>query len=310
MSGRPFDLLIVGELNVDIILSGDVMPRFGQVEKLIDDLSICTGSSSGIFAAGAAKMGLRVLFVSTVGDDLFGHFVIKALSDAGVDTSLVRVDPTIKTGVTVVLSRGQDRAMLTHLGSIAAISDDHLDPCRYGLARHLHVASPFLLAGLREAMPAMMRAAKVAGMSVSLDPNWDPEQRWALSGFFDYLDVFLPNDAELRAIAAQPDLELAIAHMASRVPVLAIKRGAKGAIGVRDGERIDLPAFPVEVVDSTGAGDSFDAGFLAGWLGGESLKRCLQLGAACGALTTTRVGGLNGQPSWDEAVAFVLQHRP
>ena len=160
MSERPFDVLIVGESNVDIILSGDVAPEFGQVEKLLDDFSVCAGGSSGIFAASAARMGLRVLFVSIVGDDLFGHFMIEALARAGVDTSLMRLDPSIKTGVTTVLSRGQDRAMLTYLGSMAAITSDDLDPAWYGRARHLHVASPFLLTGLREAMPGMMRSAR------------------------------------------------------------------------------------------------------------------------------------------------------
>jgi len=308
MSDRAFDVLIVGEVNVDIILSGDVLPQFGQAEKLIDDHSVCAGGSCGIFAAGAARMGLRVLLASIVGDDLFGRFMVEALRDAGVDTSLVRVDPTVKSGTTTILSRGQDRAMLTYLGSMAAITEELLDPAWYSQARHLHVASPFLLAGLHEAMPGMMRVAKEAGMSVSLDTNWDPQQGWALDGFFDHLDVFMPNENELRAVTAQPDLERAIAEMARRVPVLAIKRGAKGAIGLQGAERVDVPAFPIDVVDSTGAGDSFDAGFLAGWLRGESLERCVQLGAACGALTATQMGGFNGQPTWDEAMAFVLAH--
>lgn len=309
MSGRAFDVLIAGELNVDLILRGDVVPEFGQVEKLVDDLLLCAGSSAGIFAASAAKMGLRVLFAGVVGDDLFGHFMIEALRRAGVDTPLVRVDPSVKTGVTVVFSRGDDRAILTYLGSIAAVSIDDLGSDWQGRARHLHVASPFLLTGLRPAIPEMMRAAKEAGMSVSLDTNWDPAQRWALEGFFEPLDVFLPNENELRAIAGQPDLEAAIAHVAARVPVLVVKRGAKGAFGVRGEERVDVPAYPVNVVDSTGAGDSFDGGFLAGWLRGESLRRCVELGAACGALAMTKPGGFNGQPTWDEAMAFVLVHQ-
>ena len=302
---RPYDLLVIGELNVDIILSGDVTPEFGQVEKLVDDLSLCAGSSSGIFAASAARMGLRVLYASKVGDDAFGHFMIAALQEAGVDTSLVRVDPAIKTGVTVILSKGQDRAMLTYLGSISALAGDDVDAAWYGLARHLHVASPFLLTGLRPAMPDMMRQAKEAGMSVSLDTNWDPNERWSLAGFFDHLDVFLPNENELTAITGETDLDSAIAQMAARVSVLVVKQGEKGALAVRGRDRVDVAAFPVDVVDTTGAGDTFDGGFLAAWLRGEPLRQCLLLGAACGALTTTQVGGFNGQPCWDEAVSYV-----
>jgi len=305
---KPYDILIVGEANPDIIVTGDVVPEFGQVEKLVDHLSVYGGGSAGIFAAGAAKMGLRVLFASEVGKDLFGHFMLEVLQEAGVDTSAIRVNPGVQTGSSIHLLRGTDRATLTFLGSIALISAELVDPAWYSQARHLHVASPFLLSALRPAMPEMMRRAKEAGMTVSLDTNWDPRGRWELQGFFDYLDVFLPNENELKAIAGRSDLEEAIKAMASYVPVLVVKRGAEGALAICGQERVEVPAFPVRVVDTTGAGDSFDAGFLAGWLRGEPLRQCLLLGAACGGLTTTRTGGFNGQPTWDEALAFIHEH--
>jgi len=305
---RPYDVLVVGEANPDIIVTGDVVPEFGQVEKLVDHLSVYAGGSAGIFAAGAARMGLRVLFASKVGDDLFGHFMIEALQGAGVDTSAIIVDPRIKTGSSIHLLQGTDRAILTFLGSIAAITPDNVNPAWYGQARHLHVASPFLLNALRPLMPEMMRKAREAGMSVSLDTNWDPSGCWELEGFFDCLDVFLPNENELKAITSKADLEEATCVMASRVPVLVTKRGAKGATAIVGDERVDVPAFPIRVVDTTGAGDTFDGGFLAGWLRGESLRQCLLLGAACGGLTTTQPGGFNGQPTWDEAVAFIREH--
>ena len=172
-----YDLLIVGELNVDVIVRGAAMPRFGQAEQVVEDISLCAGSSAAIAAASAARMGLRVLFASRVGDDLFGRYMVSALQEAGVDTTGVRIDPALKTGATIVLSRGQDRAMLTYPGSIAAVGPADVDPAWYGAARHLHVASPFLLTGLRPALPDIMRRARAAGMSVSLDTNWDPDDR-------------------------------------------------------------------------------------------------------------------------------------
>ncbi|MBN1401045.1 MAG: carbohydrate kinase family protein [Anaerolineae bacterium] len=301
---RPYDLLVVGELNVDIILTGDVVPRFGQVEQWCDDLTVTPGSSAAIFAAAAAKMGLRVLYVSRVGDDPFGQLMVSALRGASVDVSRVSVDPSIKTGATLIFSRGQDRAMITYPGSIAAVTDADVPSELYGLARHLHVASPFLLTGLRTHMPEMMRAAQAAGLTVSLDTNWDPEGAWALEGFFDHLDVFLPNENELLAITRADDLDEAIAQMASKVPLLVVKRGERGALGVCDEERLDVPAYPTTVADTTGAGDTFDGGFLAGWLRGEPLRRCLRLGAACAALTIRQTGGFNGQPTWEEAEAL------
>ncbi len=309
MNARPYDVLIVGELNVDIVLTGDVVPEFGQTEKLVDSLTVCAGSSSAIFAAAAAKLGLRVLFTGRVGDDLFGRFLIQSLETVGVETDRIMLDPDVQTGACVVLSRagGADRAMLTYLGSIAKVDERDVSPDLFYLARHLHVASPFLLKGLRAYMPEMMREAHATGMTVSLDTNWDPEQRWDTAGLFDELDLFLPNENELLAITRLQDAEQALNAMAARVSLLAVKRGERGATVCRGAERIDVPAVAVDVVDSTGAGDSFDAGFLAGWLNGLSLRGCGLLGSACGTLTTRYPGGFRGQPTWDEAAAFVRQ---
>ena len=150
---RDYDLLVVGELNPDLILKGNVDPEFGQVEKLVDDFTVAPGGSSSIFAASAARMGLKVLYASRVGDDVFGHYMIDALQAIGIDTRYVSVDPEIKTGATVILSRGEDRAMLTYLGSLGVISQQDVDPAWFSRVRHLHVASPFLLTGLRPYMP-------------------------------------------------------------------------------------------------------------------------------------------------------------
>lgn len=304
---RPYDVLVVGELNVDIIVSGDVVPQFGQVEKLVDDVTVCAGASGAIFAACASRMGLRVLYCSVVGPDPFGHFMIEALRDVGVDTSHVRIDETIKTGVGIQLSTGHDRAMLTYLGSIAAVSAMDVPAHFYRLARHLHVVSPFLLTGLRSAMPEIMRAAREKGMTVSLDTNWDPSESWEIGDLLEHVDLFLPNENELKAIAQCPDLIKASQIIKQRIPTLAIKRGSLGAMAVCANERASLPALKVDVVDTTGAGDSFDGGFLAGWLRGEPLEMCLALGVVCGSLTTTAVGGFNGQPTWDVAARLARQ---
>ncbi len=306
---RPYDVLVIGELNVDIILRGDVEPRFGQVEKLVDDMTLTPGSSAAIFAAGACKMGLRVLYVSVVGDDLLGHYMRDALRQVGVDDRHVAVDPALKTGATLILAKDDDRGMLTYLGSIAHVSARHLPPDWAALARHLHVASPFLLTALRPDLPGIMGAAKEAGMTVSLDTNWDPDETWLLDGFFDHLDLFLPNDAELRAISGEEDLDAALERMAARVPTVAVKCGAEGAMGAQGDVRERVAAYPVVVRSTTGAGDTFDGAFLAGWLRGEPLRRCLELGNAAGALTTTEVGGFNGQPTWEEALRFIAAHK-
>lgn len=302
MTARPYDVLVVGELNVDIILTGDVVPAFGQVEKLVDDLTVCAGASGAIFAAGAAKMGLAVRYGSTIGDDLFGRFMLGALAEAGVDVSGVMIDPGLKTGAGVQLSTGQDRATLTYLGSIAQVTERDIPPHFWEMTRHLHVVSPFLLTGLRPAMPRLMHLARGHGVTVSLDTNWDPAEAWDVADLLAETDVCMPNENEAMAIAQRETLEEAVEVLRRRVPVLAVKLGEQGAIGFVGDERAHSPATPVAVVDTTGAGDTFDAGFLAGWLRGESLQTCLDLGTYCGSQTTTQLGGFGGQPTWAEAL--------
>ena len=112
------DILVLGELNADLILRGNVVPEWNQAEKLIDDAALTLGSSSAIFACGAARLGLRVAFVGVVGDDLLGRFCREALDARGVDTSGVVVDPALRTGMTVILQLPDDRAMLTFPGAI------------------------------------------------------------------------------------------------------------------------------------------------------------------------------------------------
>jgi len=301
---RPYDILVVGELNVDIVVrGGDIVPRFGQAEQIVDDLSVNAGSSGAIFAVAASKLGMRVLYGSVVGDDPFGHYMIAALEQAGVATSAIRVDPQIKTGASVMLSKGNDRAMLTYLGSIAALNERDVDHDWFRQARHLHVVSPFLMSGLRPYMPTMMRLARQGGMTVSLDTNWDPDEQWLLDGFFEHLDLFLPNEQELRAISGEASLKKAIAAQKARVETLVVKRGGQGAIALRGEERIELPADRIHIADTTGAGDTFDAGFLSGWLRGMPLEECLRLGIICGGMTATQIGGFNGQPTWKQALA-------
>ncbi len=250
-----------------------------------------------------------MLYFSRVGDDAFGHFMLDEMRRAGVDVSRVVVDPAIKTGATIILSKGQDRAMLTYLGSIAEVNYDDLGEDWPAQARHLHLASPFILTRLRPAMRGMLRRAKALGLTTSLDTNWDPSETWQVNDLLPLVDVFIPNENELMAIAGRKSVEEAVTLMAARVPTLVVKLGAQGALAVRGAEQVRVPALPVNVQDTTGAGDTFDGGFLAGWLGGESLRRSVELGVAAAGLTTQQIGGFNGQPTWDEAVAFIERNK-
>jgi sugar/nucleoside kinase (ribokinase family) len=296
-----FDVVVVGDLNADLILQGNCVPTFGQVEKLVDDATLTLGSSAGIFACGAARLGMRVAFVGKVGDDTFGHFVIQQLAERGVDTGGIICDPTLKTGLTVILSRGPDRAILTYLGSIEQLTYQEIDWAYLQGARHLHLASYFLLNKLKPDIPDLFQTAHDQGMTVSLDTNYDPTEQWDLADKLRHIDVFLPNEVELCAIVKQPNSDLALESLSHQVPIVAVKLGSRGASLVADQRIVRVGVPPVEVVDTTGAGDTFDAGFIYGYLRGWSLEDILRFAAICGSLSTQAIGGVGGQPTLEEA---------
>src|SRR5437867_4030517 len=188
-----FDLLVLGDANPDLILVGDVEAVFGQAEKLVEGHHVAVGGSGAIMACGAARLGLRTAFAGVVGDDAFGRFMISALAERGIDTHGVRVDSNRPTGLSVVLAREDDRATLTSLGTIGDLSGSMIDPELIAQARHVHVSSYYLQRALQPDLPALFDAAHAAGSSTSIDPNWDPAERWEseLLGLLSRTDCFL-----------------------------------------------------------------------------------------------------------------------
>lgn len=301
-----YDLLVAGEINPDLILTGNVMPQFGQVEKLVDSAALTIGSSSAIFACGAARLGLKVAFIGLCGEDVFGRFMLDEMLKRGVDVSPVVIRKDGQTGLSVILNHQADRAILTHPGLIASLQASDIPEALLRQTRHLHVASYFLQTKLQPDLPNLFQRARSLGLTTSLDTNYDPSEKWI--GFDELLsvtNVFLPNEKEAVSLAAASNIDLAADRLGSRVEALAIKLGAEGALGVREGARVRVASIPVNVVDTVGAGDSFDAGFIYGYLNGWTLERTLQLACVCGALSTQRAGGTNGQPTLDEAMKYV-----
>ena len=283
----------------------------------MDAIRLEIGSSSAIAACGAARLGLRTAFVGVVGDDMFGRFMLEALAARGIDVSACRVDVGTPTGASVILSRGPDRTILTATGTIDRLHAADIPAALLASARHLHVGSTYLQAGLADDLPALLADARAAGLTTSFDCNWDPSERWdaEIDALLRATDVFLPNLEELRRISGCEDAMDAEAELIRRASVgresdrpftLAVKLGAAGGRAVRGGdprEVVESPALTVEPVDTTGAGDSFDAGFLYGFLHDWSLRASLDLAVACGSLSVRGIGGTAAQPTLREARA-------
>ena len=301
-----FDVLVAGEINPDLILSGNVVPEFDQVEKLIESATLTIGSSSAIFACGAARLGLKVAFIGVCGDDVFGRFMLDEMSKRQVDIENVIVSQSGSTGLSVILNQSSDRAILTHPGLIAELQASDISEALLRDSKHLHVASYFLQTKLQPDLPNLFRRARALGLSTSLDTNYDPSEKW--TGFDELLsvtNVFLPNEKEALSLSGAANVDEAAIRLGSKVEALAIKLGAEGALGVNKDARVRIASIPIKVVDTVGAGDSFDAGFIYGYLNQWSLERSLRLACVCGALSTQYAGGTDGQPTLAEALKFL-----
>ena len=302
----PYDVLVAGEINPDLILTGDVTPEFGQVEKLIDSATLTIGSSSAIFACGAARLGLKVAFIGICGNDVFGHFMLDEMSERNVDVSHVILRTDGQTGLSVILNNQSDRAILTHPGLIAELRASDIPDDLLRRSRHLHVASYFLQTELQPDLPALFQRAHSLGLTTSLDTNYDPSEKWI--GFDELLsvtDIFLPNQTEALSITKTSDVESAARQLATMTKLVAVKLGADGALACSNKDAFTAASIPVNVIDTVGAGDSFDAGFMYGYLNGWKIERSLRLACACGALSTQQAGGTNGQPTLEEAMQYV-----
>lgn len=309
------DVLVVGDANPDLILRGDVVPRFGQAEQLLSGADLVIGGSGAILAHGLARLGRTTRLVAATGSDTLGDLMRQLLSAGGVDTSALLRQAGTSTGVTVVLSSPDDRAVLTHLGAIPLLSRDEvqtaLDQAVLDGARHVHVASYFLLSELAPAVPRLLEEARARGLTTSLDTNFDPAERWSgVSDALQHLDLLMPNRAEVLALAGRltadrpTGAEAAAVALAAKGPVVVMKDGADGALRADPtGEVLHEPASPATPVDTTGAGDTFDAAYLDSFLRGLDPQECLRRACLAGALSTSGVGGTAGQPTIDQLSA-------
>ena len=304
-------VVVIGELNIDAVAAGlSEAPKLGA-EILALDFQMTLGSASAIFACGVAKLGHAVTFISRIGADDFGKFCLAALREAGVSTRHISRDEGLKTGVTVSLSTREDRALVTYLGATAALSYDQISLSWLKGHSHLHMTSYFLQTRLRPSFPQILKEAREMGLSTSFDPNSDPSHTWgdSIREVLTYTDVLFLNEIEALLLTQARNVEQSLKILSRVVPCAVIKLGAGGAVAVKDLEIISARGFKVEPADTTGAGDSFAAGFVSAYLRRRSIAECLRVANACGALSTLRIGGTAGQPTRQAMRTFLAAHR-
>lgn len=287
------DIVVAGEFYIDLIMSGfDQIPSPGQ-----ESFARCFHHEPGgaaITAMALAKLGTRTGVVGAVGAE-DGLWLIERMQQAGVDTCGIRCINNEFTGTTVAISDSADRSFFTYKGanrfggSVAAESSLQ--------ARHVHWAAPAdgeLLARFRQ-----------SGMTISLDTGFAHADARCLAAL-PHVDLFFPNEVEAARLTGggKPEAMLQVLARAG-ARVVALKLGARGAAMLLDGRLLAADPPAVTAVETTGAGDCFDAGFLHAWLRGASPEACLALANICGALSTRVAGGIAGFPTAEEIACLL-----
>ncbi|MBZ5619074.1 MAG: carbohydrate kinase family protein [Acidobacteriia bacterium] len=293
---KSLDVILAGELYADLILSGfEFWPQPGQ-EAFAKHYHREVGGGASNTACGMAKLGSTVSVLGVVGGD--GDWLVEQLRRNGVDTSDIIRDGNEATAFTVAITTPEDRSLLTYLGANQGFPAALAQSAAANLlarAAHVHLAFAPELSTAGD----LLSAIRANGCTVSLDVGW--HEHWLrdarLPKILALLDLFFPNESEARCITGETEPEKMLRWFISNgAPRVALKLGSSGAALLWDGEiRHDAPP-AVTPVDTTGAGDSFNAGFLHCWLRGDSPEICLRAANICGALSTEAFGGVAGVP--------------
>lgn len=305
-----FQVVVIGELNVDLIMNRvEKFPEMGK-EALARAMTLTMGSSSAIFASNLSTLGTKVMFVGRTGADSFGELVVNSLRSHGVDTNHIIRSADVATGASIVLNYDEDRAMVTYPGAMEKLTLRDIPVESLLKARHLHMSSLFLQSGLRPDIVKLFSSAKSKGLTTSIDPQWDPAEEWNvdLAALLPHVDLFLPNLEELLQLTKSSSMIDALEKIRKFANRVVVKCGSDGAYLYHKGSLLHQPSFENRnVVDSIGAGDSFDAGLIHYFIEGRSDLECMEFGAVTGAINTTRAGGTGAFESLDAIKAIAKQ---
>jgi len=305
---KPYDTIVIGDANIDLIVAGcNEIPGPGQ-EVLVRDMTLHVGGGAALFSLAIAKLGLQVAFNGIVGADGFGQFVKDQFALHGIDTRYIRSSTLNHTGISIAINPENDRSFITYLGTNSELSLAELDMNSVALGRHVHLTG---YRGRRNHSEYMntARELKRFGVTTSIDVGWDETGEW-YSGVFELMaavDVFFMNEMEAASYTDRSSAAAALTELAKHSGHIVLKLGPEGAVAAVNGRTAYRSGFPVPVVDTTGAGDSFNAGYIYGFLNGQPVERCLLFGNACGAMSVSRYGGSSGTPDKEAMDAFIAE---
>jgi len=304
--------LVIGDLNVDVIVSGaSQLPVLGH-EIPCEDIQTVMGGAASIFACRLAQLGGNVDIFGKVGNDVNGSIVLRNFRSSGVGIDRVKVIDDFKTGITISLTFPENRAFITYVEGIDNLTKSDISPELFRGYSHFHVSSIYILRKMLSSFSWVFSEAKKRGLTTSLDTNADPLNKYEhVDEILSHVDIFLPNDKEAKAITEANSVYSALEKLSEKVPVVAIKRGEKGAIGRHTNKTVTVKPLHIKPVDTTGAGDSFDAGFIYYFLHkNKGFKASMEFANALGALSCLYIGGAEKKITEADVHNFIGQQKP
>ncbi len=286
-------------------------PERGRL-SLVDEIGIGIGGCAANTGISLLKLGGDVAIMGKVGSDGFGDFVRETLGSFGADTSRILRDPEVGTSATMIMvDDAGERTFIHYIGANARVKPEELDMDLIGGAKVFHFAGALVMPGF-DGKPAasVFQAAKQAGVTTSLDTVWNDTVDWLglMSPLFPHTDLFLPGLSEAQKITGQDaPADVAAALLDMGIGTVALKMGEAGSYVRTQDEELTLPAFRVEAMDGTGAGDAYVAGFLRGTLEGWDLERTARFASAVGALCVTAMGTTAGVRDFNGTLEFLAE---
>jgi sugar/nucleoside kinase (ribokinase family) len=300
-------VLFVGEINVDVMMGGMPTPPIVDREVPATSWEVVLGGSTMLCACSYASLGGDVSFAGLAGKDEYGDFMLRGMSEFGLKTDLVRRSTEVRTGVTVNMISVNTRTQATYPGTIEEYDGAELDEAALGRFDHVHFAGLYLETRLRPHMTRILETARRLGVTVSIDPQWDSTEKW------EYIDEWLPlltylfvNEDEAVSITKASCPEQALVALSARTKFPLVKIGKEGALILVDGKVVPVKGREVKPVDTTGAGDSFDAGFLYATIEkGMAPLDAVRFANATAARSCLFTGGTQARSSYDDVLQFM-----
>lgn len=294
---------VCGNIVFDVLVRPVEAPRFGAT-TLVEEVSQQLGGNAGSTSYTLAKLGTPTFVVTLAGNDPAAEMLVARLQSAGVDTSRV-LRTRAATSVAVCLVNGAgERALLYQLGAAA----EEFPSFPMEGAEHFHLAAVFRMQHLRRAAPAVLRRAKELGMTTSVDTQWDTEGEWmkVLLPSLEWTDLLFVNEDEARMLTGHREAGPAARTLREAGPrTVCVKLGAQGCAVFGEGLEVWEPGYAVEAVDTTGAGDCFAGGYVAGLQRGLSHAEAARIGNATGALSVQKLGATAGILDWSGTQAWM-----